>query len=125
MIRAEKNNFDRVVSLANISILLNKFIFIVSVILDCWCFLFSPDARKIFVFVSYGFFVEFTLDEALKFIDKRNAFLTEHTDKLTKDVARVKANIQLVLEVMTKFLEKLFLCHRIKPCEVSVYICTV
>ena len=58
-----------------------------------------PDACKIFVFVGYGFFVEFTLDEALRFIDKRNAFLTEHTDRLTKDAAKVKANIKLVIEV--------------------------
>ena len=58
-----------------------------------------PDASKIFVFVGYGFFVEFTLDEALRFIDKRNKFLTEHTDRLTKDAAKVKANIKLVIEV--------------------------
>ena len=58
-----------------------------------------PEAKKIFVFVGYGFFVEFTLDEALKFIDKRSAFLKAHTDRLTKDVVRVKANIKLTLEV--------------------------
>ena len=51
------------------------------------------------MFVGYGFFVEFTLDEALKFIDKRNKFLTEHTDRLTKDAVKVKANIKLVIEV--------------------------
>ena len=58
-----------------------------------------PDASKIFVFVGYGFFNEFTLDEALRFIDKRNKFLTGHTDRLTKDAAKVKANIKLVIEV--------------------------
>ena len=52
------------------------------------------------MFVGYGFFVELTLDEALKFINKRNAFLTEHTDRLTADAARVKANINLTLEVI-------------------------
>ena len=51
------------------------------------------------MFIGYGFFVELTLDEALKFIDRRNAFLTEHTDRLTGDAAKVKANINLTLEV--------------------------
>ena len=57
-----------------------------------------PDPKKIFVFVGFGFFVELTLDEALKFIDKRTKFLTENTDRLTKDMLKVKANIRLVLE---------------------------
>ena len=57
-----------------------------------------PDPKKIFVFVGFGFFVELTLDEALKFIDKRTKFLTENTDRLTKDMVKVKANIRLVLE---------------------------
>lgn len=57
-----------------------------------------PDATRIFVFVGFGFFLELTLDEALKFIDKRVKFLTENTDRLTSDIVKVKANIRLVLE---------------------------
>uniref|UniRef100_A0A3B1ILU2 Protein UXT n=1 Tax=Astyanax mexicanus TaxID=7994 RepID=A0A3B1ILU2_ASTMX len=58
-----------------------------------------PDTSKIFVAVGYGFFVEFTLSEALKFIEKKTKQLTEYTEVLTKDAAKIKANIRLVLEV--------------------------
>lgn len=57
-----------------------------------------PDSSKIFVFIGYGFFLEMTHDEALKFIGKRTKLLNEHVDKLTEDAAKVKANIRLVLE---------------------------
>ncbi|KAG9270038.1 protein UXT [Astyanax mexicanus] len=57
-----------------------------------------PDTSKIFVAVGYGFFVEFTLSEALKFIEKKTKQLTEYTEVLTKDAAKIKANIRLVLE---------------------------
>ena len=36
-----------------------------------------PDASKIFIQVGFGFFVEFTLPEAVKFIDKKVKHLTE------------------------------------------------
>ncbi|TRY72825.1 hypothetical protein DNTS_009523 [Danionella cerebrum] len=57
-----------------------------------------PDASKIYVAVGYGFFVEFTHTEALKFIEKKTNQLTEHTESLTKDAAKIKANIRIVLE---------------------------
>ncbi|XP_006625349.1 protein UXT [Lepisosteus oculatus] len=56
------------------------------------------DPSKIFVAVGFGFFVEFTLPEALKFIERKTSQLTEHSDKLTKDSAKIKANIRMVLE---------------------------
>ncbi|KAH3738652.1 hypothetical protein DPMN_045291 [Dreissena polymorpha] len=56
------------------------------------------DPQKVFVFVGFGFFVEMTLDEALKFIEKRTKFLTEHTEHLTQDANSVKANIRIVME---------------------------
>ncbi|XP_028296899.1 protein UXT-like [Gouania willdenowi] len=56
------------------------------------------DASRIFVAVGFGFFVEFTLDEALKFIDKKTNQLTAFTEQLTKDSAKIKAHIRLVLE---------------------------
>ncbi|CAL1605855.1 unnamed protein product [Knipowitschia caucasica] len=56
------------------------------------------DASKVFVAVGYGFFVEMTHDEALKFIEKKTAQLTIFTEQLTKDSARIKAHIRLVLE---------------------------
>ncbi|XP_070559062.1 protein UXT-like [Ptychodera flava] len=57
-----------------------------------------PDASRIFVAVGFGFFVEFTLPEALRFIEKKIKLLTEQTEKLTKDSAKIKAHIKLVLE---------------------------
>ncbi|XP_053390722.1 protein UXT-like [Mercenaria mercenaria] len=57
-----------------------------------------PDSSRIYVFIGFGFFLEMTLDEALKFIGKRTKLLNEHTDRLTDDAAKVKANIRLVLE---------------------------
>ncbi|RXN03228.1 UXT protein [Labeo rohita] len=57
-----------------------------------------PDASKICVAVGYGFFVEFTHAEALKFIEKKTNQLTEYAEVLTKDAAKIKANIRMVLE---------------------------
>ncbi|KAL3852832.1 hypothetical protein ACJMK2_016447 [Sinanodonta woodiana] len=57
-----------------------------------------PDASKIFVRVGFGFYVEFTLEEALRFIEKKTAMLTEEANKLTKDANKVKANINIILE---------------------------
>uniref|UniRef100_A0A9J8DGA5 Ubiquitously-expressed, prefoldin-like chaperone n=1 Tax=Cyprinus carpio carpio TaxID=630221 RepID=A0A9J8DGA5_CYPCA len=76
-------------------------------------FLFRPDASKIYVAVGYGFFVEFTHTEALKFIEKKTNQLTEYTEVLTKDAAKIKANIRMVLEVqiITVYLLILFLVH--------------
>jgi len=63
------------------------------------CRVFRPDPSKIFVCVGFGFFVEFTLTEAVTFIDKKCAHLTSISDSLTQDAARIKAHIKLVLEV--------------------------
>jgi len=60
---------------------------------------FRPDPSKIFVCVGFGFFVEFTLTEAVDFIDKKCAHLTSISGTLTQDAARIKAHIKLVLEV--------------------------
>jgi len=61
--------------------------------------MFSPDPSKIFVCVGFGFFVEFTLMEALNFIDKKCTHLTSLTETLTQDAAHIKAHIKFVLEV--------------------------
>ncbi|KPP77597.1 UXT protein-like, partial [Scleropages formosus] len=58
----------------------------------------NPDSSTIFVAVGYGFFVELTLPEALKFIEKKTNQLTGYTETLTKDSAKIKANIRMVLE---------------------------
>ncbi|XP_010751925.1 protein UXT [Larimichthys crocea] len=56
------------------------------------------DSSRIFVAVGYGFFVEMTHEEALRFIDKKTNQLTAFTDQLTKDSSKIKANIRMVLE---------------------------
>ncbi|XP_061920056.1 protein UXT-like [Entelurus aequoreus] len=56
------------------------------------------DSSKIFVLVGFGFFVEMDHTEALRFIDKKTNQLTAFTDQLTKDAAKIKANIRMVLE---------------------------
>ncbi|MBN3300075.1 UXT protein, partial [Amia calva] len=56
------------------------------------------DPSKIFVAVGYGFFVELTLPEALKFIERKTSQLTVQTERLTKDSTKIKANIRMVLE---------------------------
>ncbi|XP_044539046.1 protein UXT [Gracilinanus agilis] len=57
-----------------------------------------PDPSRIFVALGYGFFLELTLMEALKFIDRKSRLLTSLSDSLTRDSARIKAHIRLVLE---------------------------
>ncbi|XP_067014636.1 protein UXT [Anabrus simplex] len=55
------------------------------------------DASKVFLDVGLGYHVEFTLAEALVFIEKRINLLTQQTASLRKDSAKTKAMIKLVL----------------------------
>ncbi|XP_036595520.1 protein UXT-like [Trichosurus vulpecula] len=57
-----------------------------------------PDPSRIFVGLSHGFFLELTLMEALRFVDRKSHLLTLLSDSLTRDSVRIKAHIQLVLE---------------------------
>ena len=45
-----------------------------------------------------GFYVEFTHDEALLFIDKRVKLLEDKAKQLTYETTKIKANIKLVLQ---------------------------
>ncbi|XP_029361743.1 protein UXT [Echeneis naucrates] len=56
------------------------------------------DPSRIFVAVGYGFFVEMSHDEALRFIERKTSQLKTFTEQLTKDSAKIKANIRMVLE---------------------------
>lgn len=56
------------------------------------------DPSRIFVAVGFGFFVEMNHNEALRFIDKKTSQLTAFTEQLTRDSAKIKANIRMVLE---------------------------
>ncbi|PWA33436.1 hypothetical protein CCH79_00020759, partial [Gambusia affinis] len=53
---------------------------------------------RILVLVGFGFYVEMSHQEALRFIDKKTNQLTIFTEQLTKDTAKIKANIRMVLE---------------------------
>lgn len=56
------------------------------------------DTRMILVAVGYGFYVEFTLEEALDFIHDKISHLTKQVEKLTKDSSKIKANVKLAME---------------------------
>ena len=57
-----------------------------------------PDPGFVFVEVGLGFFVEFTLGEAIAHIEKRTKGLEKKAEKLTDDSCKIKANIKLTLE---------------------------
>ncbi|XP_066436081.1 protein UXT isoform X1 [Eleutherodactylus coqui] len=57
-----------------------------------------PDSSKIFVALGFGFFAELTLEEALRFIEKKNRMLTDISEHLTDDASNIRAHIRLVLE---------------------------
>ncbi|XP_005409000.1 PREDICTED: protein UXT [Chinchilla lanigera] len=56
------------------------------------------DTSRIYVALGYGFFLELTLAEALKFIDRKSSLLTELSNSLTKDSMNIKAHIHMLLE---------------------------
>ncbi|KAM9752910.1 protein UXT isoform 1-T1 [Menidia menidia] len=56
------------------------------------------DSSRLFVAVGFGFFVEMTQAEALSFIQRKSSQLTEFSEQLTKDSAKIKAHIRMVLE---------------------------
>ncbi|EPY75678.1 hypothetical protein CB1_001592011 [Camelus ferus] len=62
-----------------------------------------PDTSRIYVALGYGFFLELTLAEALKFIDRKSSLLTELSDSLTKDSMNIKAHIHLLLESSLRY----------------------
>eukprot|EP00795_Rhopilema_esculentum_P010896 gene10896-19725_t len=59
------------------------------------------DTSKVLIAVGFGFFVEFTLKEGIDFISKKMDTLTKQTEKLTMDIAKIKALIKLVLSGLT------------------------
>ncbi|KAE8581991.1 hypothetical protein XENTR_v10019897 [Xenopus tropicalis] len=64
-----------------------------------------PDCSRIFVALGFGFYLDLTLPEALKFIEKKNKMLTEVSDSLSRDAASIKAHIRLVLEGLRELQE--------------------
>lgn len=56
------------------------------------------DPSKIFIAIGYGFFLEMTHPEALKFIEKKTKVLNNSADELRVKACEIKANIKFVLE---------------------------
>jgi prefoldin alpha subunit len=56
------------------------------------------DPTKICVAIGYGFFLDMTFDEALKFIEKKVKLLHDSANELTQKACEIKANIKFVLE---------------------------
>ncbi|XP_058678351.1 protein UXT isoform X1 [Ammospiza caudacuta] len=62
-----------------------------------------PDPRRVFVALGFGFFAELTLPEALRHLERRSSLLQSPapfrlSDSLTRDGAKIRAHIRLVLE---------------------------
>ncbi|NXL13293.1 UXT protein, partial [Setophaga kirtlandii] len=58
-----------------------------------------PDPQRVFVALGFGFFAELTLPEALRHLERRSSLLQRLSDSLTRDGAKIRAHIRLVLEV--------------------------
>ncbi|KAI8333616.1 Prefoldin subunit-domain-containing protein, partial [Chlamydoabsidia padenii] len=64
-----------------------------------------PDTSYIYVNVGFGFHVQFTLDEATSFIDKKEKRLQCSVDKYTEEADKIRAHIKMVLEAMAEALD--------------------
>lgn len=60
------------------------------------------DTTRVFVCVGFGFFVEFTHDEALDFIEKKVERLREQARQFSVRASAIRARIQLVLEALNE-----------------------
>ncbi|KAF8796680.1 Protein UXT like protein [Argiope bruennichi] len=56
------------------------------------------DTKYIFIKAGLGIFVQFTLEEATKFIDKRIEFLDKKIKRTLKQSSEINAHIQLILQ---------------------------
>jgi len=61
------------------------------------------DTSKVFVHAGLGFHVEFTLGEAIPFINKRVDFLQCQANDLARQMHRIKANITLMEEALSQY----------------------
>lgn len=60
------------------------------------------DTSKIFVEIGLGFFVEFTLNEAHHFVEKKLEMLRRDCDVVTEEATQINAKIRLVLEALNE-----------------------
>ncbi|KAI8143846.1 Prefoldin alpha-like protein [Fennellomyces sp. T-0311] len=64
-----------------------------------------PDTQYIYVNVGFGFHVQFTLDEAKAFIDKKEKHLQSLADKHSQDADRIRAHIKMTFEAISEVLQ--------------------
>ncbi|CDH52093.1 protein uxt-like [Lichtheimia corymbifera JMRC:FSU:9682] len=64
-----------------------------------------PDTQYIFVNVGFGLHVQFTLEEAMVFIDKNVERLDKIADKRSAEADKIRAHIKLTLEAMNEVLQ--------------------
>ena len=62
-----------------------------------YCQTVIPDCSRVFVMVGFGYYVEMTLHEAEIFIDKKIKILNQKSQRCSKDSAKIKAHIKLVM----------------------------
>ncbi|KAI8366042.1 Prefoldin subunit-domain-containing protein [Radiomyces spectabilis] len=63
-----------------------------------------PDTTYIYVNVGFGFHVQFTLDEALAFIEKKEKRLESLASEQASEADKIRAHIKMVLEAMSEIL---------------------
>jgi len=63
-----------------------------------------PDTSRIYVEVGLGFHVEYTLDEALSFIAKKECYLNEFAESLNQKGVNIKSHIQQMYEGIAELL---------------------
>ncbi|CAO3635054.1 unnamed protein product [Cunninghamella blakesleeana] len=55
-----------------------------------------PDTSFIYVNVGFGFHVQFTLEEAISFIKKKEEKLQRSADKYSEEADKIRAHIKMV-----------------------------
>jgi prefoldin alpha subunit len=63
-----------------------------------------PDTSKIVVNVGLGFHVDYTLDEALKFIDAKEIHLNSHVARLSNKANDIRSKIQLMYSYLRQLM---------------------
>ncbi|CAO3610329.1 unnamed protein product [Cunninghamella echinulata] len=76
----------------------------INFMLKLWCKTLFPDTTYIYVNVGFGFHVQFTLNEAIAFIDKKEQRLQRSAEKYSEEADKIRAHIKMVLEAMAEAL---------------------
>mmetsp|Transcript_32995 Transcript_32995/g.53534 ORF Transcript_32995/g.53534 Transcript_32995/m.53534 type:complete len:148 (+) Transcript_32995:75-518(+) len=64
-----------------------------------------PDTEFVYVDIGLGFRVQYTIQEAMNFIDKKEAALNASVDKCTRQSAQIKSDIKMVCNAIGELLE--------------------